>query len=231
MLLSAKTTLTQLGAANGLLYLLAVALARISRNRIRIHRYYLVAQPVPQDSAPMCRPTNKNPIRQVCADDPIVASFPRPRQVITKRFADGAICLVAKIKERFAGFIWLAYGGYDEDEVRCRYEFAKPEQSVWDFDVYVEPEFRLGRTFSRLWDEANRQLAEKGVQWSYSRISAFNPNSLAVHGRMGAHKLFSATFLRLGPIQVTFAGAWPFAHLGLTNKARPTLTLPLPRQT
>lgn len=225
MLSSVKTTLTQLGVANGLLYLLAIALARVSANRIRLYRYLLVAQPIPHDSVPMCRPAAKNPIREVTADDPLVARFPRPPQVIAKRFADGATCLVAEAKERFAGFLWLAHDGYDEDEVRCRYEFAHPEQSVWDFDVYVEPEFRIGRTFSRLWDEANRRLAAQGVRWSYSRISAFNPNSLSVHGRMGAHKLFSATFLCIGQIQITLAGNSPYLHFSLSDSSRPKLTL------
>ena len=225
MLASVHTTLTQLGAANGLLYLLAVALGRISGHRIRLYRYLLVGQPVPPDSTPMCRPTAKNPIREVKVSDPIVAQFPRPPQVIAKRFADGATCLVAEARERFAGFLWLAHGGYDEDEVRCRYEFAVPEQSVWDFDVYVEPEFRIGRTFSRLWDEANRRLAAQGVRWSYSRISAFNPNSLSVHGRMGARKLFSATFLCIGQVQITVARTKPYLHLGLSKNSRPKLTL------
>jgi hypothetical protein len=49
MLASVHTTLTQLGAANGLLYLLAVALGRISGHRIRLYRYLLVGQPVPPD--------------------------------------------------------------------------------------------------------------------------------------------------------------------------------------
>ena len=176
----------------------------------------------------MCRPTERNPVREAKVNDPIVARFPRPRQVIAKRFADGTTCLVAEAKERFAGFLWLAHGGYDEDEVRCRYEFASPEQSVWDFDVYVEPEFRIGRTFSRLWDEANRRLAAQGVRWSYSRISAFNPHSLSVHGRMGARKLFSATFLCIGQVQITLAGNAPYLHFGLSNTSRPQLILSPP---
>lgn len=224
-----KSAFSQLGAANGSLYLLARVLSRISGNRIRLIRYLLMAQPVPDAAATNNRLTSSSSIREVKADDPVVAQFPRPSHVIAKRFADGATCLVAEIKGRFAGFIWLAHGGYDEDEVRCRYEFTRPEISVWDYDVYVEPQFRLGRTFMRLWDAANSKLAARGIAWSFSRISTFNPNSLAVHRRMGACRLFSATFLSLGPIQITFAGARPIVYIGLSNKAMPTLKLPPPR--
>lgn len=224
-----KSVFSQLGMANGSLYLLARVLSRISGNRIRLIRYLLVAQPVPDAAAMNGRSASGSSIREVKEDDPVVSQFPRPPQVIAKRFADGATCLVAEIKGRFAGFIWLAHGGYDEDEVRCRYEFTRPEISVWDYDVYVEPKFRLGRTFMRLWDAANSQLAMRGIVWSFSRISAFNSGSLAVHGRMGACRLFSATFLCLGPIQITLAGAWPIVHIGLSNKTAPTLKLPPPR--
>ncbi|WP_332671510.1 GNAT family N-acetyltransferase [Aromatoleum sp.] len=220
---------TQLGWIEAIHYFVARTVSRISGRRVRIVRYHLVAQPVPIDAAAACRPSAKNPVEFADADAPIVAEFPRPPAVIAKRFADGGQCLVARAGERFAGFLWLARGHYDEDMVRCRYALAVPEASAWDYDVYVAPEFRVGRTFARLWDTANEHLRADGVLWSFSRIESVNPQSLNAHRRLGVRKLFSVTFVRVGPLQLTVAGIAPYLHLSLSERSRPTLHLKPPR--
>ena len=222
---SISDNLHQLGVVNGLLYLLDRALRALSGDRARVIRYLLVAQPVPADQGEGLRPSAASPVREIVSTDPAVQYFPRPPAVIAHRFETGATCYVAEVRGRFAGFLWLAFGGYDEDEVRCRYEFAEPETSVWDYDVYVEPDFRLGRTFGRLWEAANRNLAASGIRWSFSRISAFNAGSLAAHRRMGMRTLFTATFICLGPLQLALVGAAPFVHLGWSAASRPVLRL------
>jgi hypothetical protein len=96
---------------------------------------------------------------------------------------------------------------------------------VWDFDVYVAPEFRLGRLFARLWDFTNSELRAQGFRWTISRISAFNPESLAAHSRLGARRLGSAMFLVAGPLQVSFASLPPYVHVGWHDQMRPTFFL------
>ena len=223
-----RDTLRQLGLVSGLLYLLARLLSRASGDRIRLVRYLLVAQPVPLAGQTLLRPPSNSPVRTVGADDPIVVAFPRPPEVIARRFKDGALCLVAESRSRFTGFLWLAFDHYEEDEVRCRYMFARPEASVWDYDVYVEPEFGIGRSFSRLWDAANTLLAEQGIRWSFSRISAFNPASLAAHRRLGIRTLFPATFLCIGQIQIALVGTRPYLHISMNPQSRPVLLLTPP---
>lgn len=219
----------ELGWLDGFLYLVARGLETLSGHRARLLRYYLVAQPVPPKAESKLRASANSLVTFIRHGDPLVASFPRPPVVIRKRFCDGNLCLAAHSGERFSGFLWLARGAYDEDEVRCRYELARPEQSAWDYDVYVEPDFRIGRSFARLWDAANRYLVAEGVRWSFSRISAFNPASLQSHSQLGIRRLFSATFLCLGPVQITFAGIAPFLHVSFSEHARPTLRLHPPR--
>jgi hypothetical protein len=219
----------QLGWTNGLLYLAARALEQLSAGHVRIIRYYLVAQPIPALAEPTCRPSSRTPITFVEATDPLTQAFPRPPHVIARRFRDGNHCLVARSGDRFTGFLWLARDGYDEDEVRCRYELVRPAECVWDYDVYVEPDFRIGRTFARLWDTANRHLADTGVRWSFSRISAFNLASLQAHCRLGLQRLFSATFICLGNVQLALIGAAPYIHLSLSSQSRPALQLRPPR--
>ena len=198
-----RKTLSELGTANGLLYLAGRALQAVTGGRAFIVRYHFVAQPVPASPSQYSRQSPSTRVRQVTPDDPIVASFPRPPSVIEHRFANGNTCFVAENNGRFAGFLWLARNAYEEDEIRCRYELAPPECCAWDFDVYVAPEYRIGRTFARLWEAANEHLSQAGVHWSLSRISAFNRASITAHQRLGIRKLCSATFLTLGPIQVS----------------------------
>lgn len=219
--------ISQLGWVDGLFFLVARMLSKLSGRRARIVRYYLVAQPVPQVTS-STRPSLKSTVAFINAGDPLTQQFPRTPEVITKRYQNGDRCLAAKAGERFAGFIWLARGGYDEDMVRCRYEFAHPDQSAWDYDVFVEPDFRVGRTFARLWDTANQQLRAEGVQWCFSRIESSNPSSLQAHRRLGIRKLFSVTFICVGLVQLTFAGAAPYIHLATSIRSRPTIRLTPP---
>jgi hypothetical protein len=221
-----RNTFVQLGALDGSLYFVDRILQAISGQRARLIRYYLVAQPVA--SRPTCRPSAKTPVTLLAPSDPIVALFPRPPEVISRRLREGSSCLVARSGDTFAGFLWLAYEAYDEDEVRCRYELVDSQRCVWDYDVHVEPEYRLGRSFARLWDAANAHLAAEGIQWSISRISAFNPASLAAHGRLGIQKLGCATFFRFGSLQISILSEAPYLHLSLRSSSHPTLRIAPP---
>ena len=94
-------------------------------------------------------------IAPVSPDDRIVKQFPRSADVIDRRFRDDAICLVARKGDEFAGYLWLKLRGYEEDEVRCRYVPVPERSTAWDFDIYVAPPYRMGRTFTRMWSAAN----------------------------------------------------------------------------
>lgn len=223
-----KRTFAELGAFEASLYLFANLLARISRGRCRLIRYYIVAQPVASAPAHALRPSPSNPVRLIGREDAAVAQFPRPKTVLARRFDDGGLCFVAESKGRFAGFLWISHRQYEEDEVRCRFDLHPPERCVWDYDVYVEPDFRVGRTFARLWDAANAYLTAHGVRWSLSRISAFNPVSLAAHQRLGIRKLASATFIVTGRVQLSLFTTPPFVHLGWNDDMRPQLPVRAP---
>lgn len=208
-------TLRELGWFNTSLYGLNRLLGRVSKGRLRLYRYYLTAQPVAASALLPSGRGRKIEIRLIQEQDEIIAQFPRPPGVIQARFKQNAKCLVASKEQRFIGFLWFLPGNhhYQEDEVRARYIPLPAERTAWDFDVYVEPDFRIGLTFLRLWDEANRILRENGVQWSCSRISAFNAGSLASHGRLGTLFLGSAIFFCAGRWQVSFASISPYFHL------------------
>lgn len=225
-----EDTVHRFGVLNGGLYLLDRIFTRLFGGRIRIIRYLLVAQPVPPEAAgaPVSIVAGRSRIRPVLPGDPVERAFPRPTDVIAMRQSTGATCIVAEVSERFAGFIWLTRNQYEEDEVRCTYVLAEPAVSAWDYDVYVAPDFRLGRTLSRLWGAANAHLASGGVRWSFSRISRFNPDSIAAHARLGIRTVGHATFLRLGQAQLMLADCPPYVHLSLGTTSRPRLRLAPP---
>lgn len=225
VLAAIKRTFRELGPLDAVLYYLSEVMLRASGRRARIVRYCLVAQPVPE-SPLLSRPDANTLIRRILSGDPLISAFPRAPEIIDMRLARGDICLAATVKGQFAGFLWIAFNAYDEDEVRCRYDLVGKDIS-WDYDVHVEPAFRLGRTFLRLWDAANELLRDNGIRWSISRISAFNTTSLNSHARLGTRLLGKASFVVLGPLQLSFTKNW-LPHFSLRDPSRPKLKLQAP---
>lgn len=89
--------------------------------------------------------------------------------------------MVAERSGQLAGFISLCPDSYREGELRCIYRWSPAAQVLWDYDVSIAPQFRMGRLFSRLWQHAHTLLASENVRWTLSRIDAFNAGSLAAH--------------------------------------------------
>jgi len=218
-------TIRHLGWSNGCLYALARVLAVVFGDRVRIHKYYFVAQPVSKTRGLPPHRGQGFEIRQAAKFDSVVRQFPRPDWAAPYRFSQGAVCLVALKAGTFAGFLWLTLASYQEDEVRCRYVPLPSGKSAWDFDVHVEPEYRNGIAFLKLWDEANRFLTAHQIQWSLSRISAFNSGSILSHARMGAQRIGVVTFLSVGPWQIAASTVPPYIHLSTHAGSFPTYAL------
>lgn len=222
-----KRTFRELGRLDALLYYFSEIIFRISAGRARLVRYRLVAQPVAVASF-ISRVDPNTEIRRILPGNPLIRSFPRAPEIIAMRFARGDVCLAATVKGKFAGFLWLAFGAYDEDEVRCRYELMG-EALSWDYDIHVEPEFRMGRCFIRLWDAANALLQDRKIHWSISRISAFNPASLNSHARLGTRLLGEVSFVVAGPLQLSFTGRF-MPYFSANDRSTPLLRLSAPTE-
>jgi hypothetical protein len=215
-------TVQQLGWINTILYTLKQLLAKISRNQLGLYKYYFVAQPVAEISLLPTGRGKKIAVFQVDAqDETILQQFPRPAEVIRTRFENGAICLAAFRDDRFIGFLWLSPASYQEDEIRARFRPLPADRTAWDFDVHVEPDFRFGLAFPRLWDEANSFMRKRDIRWSCSRISAFNADSLGSHARLGTRTMGSAVFLCIGQWQIMLANTAPWFHLSTHSHSFP----------
>lgn len=220
-------TVMMLGWPTALLYWLAQAISRTSGGRWQLYAYRYVAQQVGQQvtlGTLLDARGGDITIASMAAGAPLPAGYPRGESVVAARHAQGARSLAAWRRGRLAGFLWLIEGGYDEDEVRARFELPASD-ACWDFDVWVHPDERLGFVFVRLWEAAQQVLCRRGVHWSCSRISAFNAASRRAHAAMGARPLGSALFLRCGSWQWMVATIPPQLHLSRRANRRPVIRL------
>ncbi len=220
-----RQTVRQIGWYNGAWYALSVLFFRLSGGRWQVFKYRFMAQAVAR--APLSPARGRAiDVRELRAGE-TPAAMARPGAVLAQRFAQGARCLGAFRAGELLGFLWFTLAPYQEDEVRARFVPA-PARAGWDFDVEVLREHRLGFAFARLWDEANRLLAARGVLWSCSRISAFNAASLAAHKRLGALELGGAVFICCGSWQWMAATISPYVHLSRGPGSFPHLRLEPP---
>ena len=211
-----------MGAGNASLYALSRLLSALFGERVRIVKYYFAAQPV--SGAQGAGTSGSFELQWAERDSPLFSQVDRPPKVIAARFAMGARCLAATVNgSELAGFLWFVIGPYDEDEVRARFIPSPPGTASWDFDVTILPRFRMGRLFSYLWRRASGELAGQGVTHSVSRISAFNPVSIASHTRLGARLVGKATFVCIGNWEMMRASMPPRWHVSWRESQRPTL--------
>ncbi len=222
-----NSLVSSLGMLNSLLYLGDRVLDSVSRGHLRIYKYCFVQQAVPEKPLLPGHRGKKILVEELLDNDERLVQLPRSEEVISARFKQGGRCLAGFIEDVFVGCIWINLGKYEEDEVRC-YFVPQPEgQSCWDYDVHIEPEYRLGFAFPRLWDETNTLLRRQGVRWSVSRISAFKPESLKSHSSMGAKAVGSSVYLCAGSIQLMLSTLSPYVHLSLSSDRIPVLSVGL----
>jgi len=202
----------QFGLGAGLLYTIDRILVRISTN-LRLQYFEIVVQPVPEK--PLLSPAlaKRFEIREIHAGDPEILLMPALTEIKEARFRQNAICIGAFNKGRLAGFIWLCFRQYEEDEARCTFLLTPEETSSFDFDIYIFPQFRMGLAFTAIWHGANEYLRAIGVRRSYSRLTRFNLASRRAHEHLGARRIAHACFLTAWRLELMFATIWPYIHV------------------
>lgn len=217
----------EFGAAAGLLYAADRVLRRLWP-RAGIYVYEMMAQPIgPQPLLPE-RLARAYEVVEITRGHPDVERMPARPEIKQQRFDRGARCLGLYKRGELAGYIWLSFGSYDEDEVRCTYRLADPQGGVFDFDLYVLPEHRMGVAFVAVWNAANAWLHAQGVRHSFSRMTRYNLPSRRAHRRLGSLCVGRAVFLQLGRLECMAATLPPYAGLSLRRTGRPRLVLSPP---
>jgi hypothetical protein len=225
-----RRVLREFGWSLGALYIVHRVIRGLSRGRLRIVPYGLYAQRLGVKPTGPVRHEEQSSVLRVSLEMPVATELPRPAEVIRERFAAGSECRVALVKGNFAGMIWTSRGRHVEDEVRCEY-VLDDALDAWDFDVYVVPRYRFGRTFARLWQAVDDHLSADGAEWSFSRISLFNRPSVIAHTRLGAQRVGRVVFVVAGHWQLAIADTGPRLHVARgKNTVGPRLHLHRPPQ-
>lgn len=214
----------EFGFGNAVVYAFGLAVAAVFP-RIRLYRYYIVAQPVAEKDHLPPRRGRAIDVREMKPGDPGFADLPIDDDMLDFRFGQDVVCLGAFQDGRAIGCLWMCFGAFEEDEVRCVFDLRHVPRASWDFAVYLDPDARLGFGFLRLWDEANAVLRARGIAWSMSRISAFNPGSLASHARMKATRTGSLTAITGPRRQLVFSSVAPWIVFGRHDRKLPRYPL------
>ncbi|MFO1217469.1 MAG: hypothetical protein U1E89_03690 [Burkholderiaceae bacterium] len=217
----------EFGAAVGLLYVAHRLLSALSP-RFALHYFEIMAQPITGKPLLASGLARNLSFRELHSGDPEITLMPAREDIKADRFRSGARCLAAYRKHQLLGYMWLAFERYREDEARFTFELAAPKESAFDFDFYVFPEHRMGIGFMAIWHGGNAFLHERGVRWSFSRVTRFNTASRRAHLRLGGQVVGSVWVLQLGVLEVTFATVAPFVALTWRRTQRVTLNLVLP---
>ena len=215
----------EFGCFAGLLYGIDRALQRLSPN-LRLYFYELLVQPIPEKPLLPSRLSRALEIREIAFGDPEIARMPARSDIKESRFKQNAICLGAFQKNQFIGHIWFCFDAYEEDEVRCTFVLPEGTGAVFDFDLYLFPEHRLGLGFVGIWNGANEFLRSRGVKFSFSRLTRFNLASRQAHMQLGARRVGRVFVLRTWRLEFLVATVRPYVHFSPGKHNRVRLKLP-----
>jgi hypothetical protein len=207
----------------GLLYALQRVLPRVSPHLgLRFFEFMVL----PITDQPLLAPHRAANLefREIRRGDPEVALMPARPEIKESRFDQGAVCVGAFRKGQLIGYIWFCFHTYEEDEARCTYVLPGRE-AAFDFDLYLFPEHRMGLAFAGLWHGGSAFLRNRGVRWSFSRLTVFNTASRRAHDRLGQKALGRAVFLRAWRSELMLASVAPYVHLSLGPSDRVRLAL------
>ena len=214
----------EFGLFGGFMYALDRAFVRVSP-ALRLYFYEIVVQPIPDKTLLPARPTSQLQIREIKRGDPEVTLMPARTDIKESRFRQNAICLGAFRNGQFIGYIWFCFRRYEEDEVRCTFVLTPEDKAVFDFDLYLFPEHRMGLAFVGLWNEANKFLRSRNIKYTYSRFTRFNVASRRAHNHLGGKLVGRAIFLQAGRVELMVATIFPYLHLSIAKSSRVQLKL------
>lgn len=208
----------EFGVGAGLLYAIDRVLCRLSP-RARLHVYEWMVQPI-GDKPLLPRRLTRIEVREIPLDDPAIDRMPVRPEVMQARRAQRATCLGAFENESLVGYMWFCQPTYEEDEVRCTYVLADGERSVFDFDFYLYPQYRMGTGFVALWNGANQLLHGRGIRYTFSRLTRFNVASRRAHRHLGWKTAGRAVFLQLRTFELMLATCSPYVRSTVGGRIR-----------
>lgn len=204
--------LRRLGWVGSFAYYVPRFVSVVTAGRCKIFPIAFYAQPVRSQSLLRDSADNGITVGVLSPESVPEPSFGRPEGVIPERFESGHTCIGVIKDSDLQGFMWLSTGPVHERRVRCVFEPNPPGRAAWDYDVFVAPRHRFGRTFARLWDGAWKYLDAQGYKTTLSWIELSNVDSVRAHTRLGAQKVGWAVFVVAWSTQLTISSCRPYVH-------------------
>ena len=209
----------EFGGAAGCVYLIDEVLSRMS-SHLRLIYYELMVQPIPDTPLLPRRLTKSLEFREIREGDADTDLLPIRPEIKESRFAQGTTCLGTYKQNELIGYIWFSFKTYQEDEIRCDYLIDPEDAAVFDFDLYLFPQHRLGLGFAGVWSGANKYLRSKGIRYTYSRVSRFNTASRRAHAHFGWEKVGRCLTLKLWNVELMCCTIRPWFHLAVSKNSR-----------
>jgi hypothetical protein len=216
--------LREFGVIAGTLYGIDRILASSSPHT-RLYVYDLMVQPITDKPLAAARLPKRLEVREIKLGDPEIGSMPVRPDVMQARLAQDVTCLGAFKNGGLIGYMWFCRRAYDEDEVRCTYVLGDERRSVFDFDFYIFPQYRMGLAFVGLWNGANQYLRSRGIHYTFSRLTHFNIASRRAHQHLGWRVVGRALFLKAWRLEFMLSSVSPYVHISMTDRRRVRLTL------
>ena len=208
----------------GLLYGVDRVLQRLSPS-IRLYFYELLAQPIPEVPLLTGGLASSFEVREIHRGDPEIAFMPARPEIMESRFEQSAVCLGTFKRNEFVGHIWFCFDSYEEDEVRCTFVLPDDKQSVFDFDLYVFPRYRMGLGFLSVWNGACAYLRKQGTKFTFSRLTRVNIASRNAHKKLGTRIVGRVFVLKLFSWELFASTISPFLYLSTGPDKRVRLKL------
>lgn len=224
MLARLTSPFKEFGWFAGLLYCIGRLLQRLSPN-LGLYFYEILVQPIPETPLLTGKLAESFATREIFRDDPEIALMPARPEIKESRFEQGAMCLGAFKKQEFVGHIWFAFGQYEEDEARCTFILPDDGQSVFDFDLYVFPQYRMGLGFMAVWNGACQFLRKRGVRHSFSRLTRVNIASRTAHQKLGTQIVGRVFVLKIFSWELFASTIAPFVYVSTGPSKRVRLKL------
>lgn len=205
-----RSDIRLMGLAGYVSYTLDRILQKSSNGKIKFLALRFYLQPVPANNLVATRENDPVRVAPIRSDTLDPDSFGRPTDAIVERFASGSLCIAATRNEELLGFMWIQQGVLRERLVRCLMQAEPCSRVAWDYDFFIQPRYRLGRLFGRLWDAASSSLRDLGVDATVSWIRVENRASEQAHMKLGARRIGWAAFLSFFERQLMVSSFKPF---------------------
>lgn len=228
MLDKIRSLVADIGVMPAAVYSINRLFGMLTKGGMKIELCYFITQPVLNERLIPERLRGTFDVRPVRARDLKGLEIPLTIDLLENRNKKGIVCLGIYEQDSLIGYHCFSFGTHDDELYRVRFDVGPKGEAVWDFDIFILPEFRGGLGFAILWDGVFEYLRDRKINWLTSYIAATNTASLRSHNRMGSFALGKVIFIQAWMLQIVFSTRFPRFHASLTDLRKPKFYLAPP---